>query len=80
MANPRVWSPDPLPEERTERQVRNISPVMGDGYSHAASTTPAHVAQRMRGSNFDQEYSQVWEQDTEPEEAAVHDFWWDTSA
>lgn len=79
MAN-KVWRPEQIPAERTNRAVRNLNPNGLDG--RANSVSPVKPSQRsdLRGSDYTKEYSQVWEQSAEPEAAAVHDFWWDSDA
>lgn len=79
MANPVVWRPELLPAERQDRQIRGAFPVSSYGY--LASATPVsrgrtYPAARQKGADNEKEYVTVHEQTLEPEEAAVHDFWW----
>ena len=82
MANNRTWRPQPLRSERSARASKNAFPTAGDGVMTSSTpVAPSPTTQRAndRGSHHDAEYCRVWETSTEPEEAAVHDFWWDTS-
>lgn len=67
------WRPRRLPEEETSRAVLSIAPGSKGGQVGSAVPAPKPLTQDVVGI-------EIWETDEEPTGAAVHDFWWDTSA
>jgi hypothetical protein len=74
MVTAKRWRPREVREHRADRAL--LSMAQGSQAGRAASAAPIppnrHTEDAFRGI-------EVWEQDTEPLSAEIHDFWWDTS-